>query len=451
MAIYHASTKPISRSSGRSAVAAAAYRAGESIEDERTGKQHDYTKKGGVVFSESLGADGLPCDRAQLWNAAESAENRKDGRVAREWLVALPDELSADQRRELAQDFAAELRERYGVATDVCIHAPDSQGDNRNYHAHILTTTRTAERAPDGSIELHGKSEIEWSNKRRGSAQLGTTQNEIKTLRASWEQHANQALERAGHSERIDHRSFKDQGIERQPTIKMGQAATDLERRGIATERGDINRGVRVENQILELEIQIKQRDKAAQRATERPISADKPQNAPEPHKTPQIASDGLKSPQKTDKQIIEDFHELVGKGVDSRWNQYQKQRQQHLKAKQHKLVAQYDEHRDSKPKLFGVKEWQRELDNLKKQADENKKRYYQKPELTQELRDRFQHETLTLLGQKRPDLLKGYADAQKRDVEAQQKRQREEFSKNIQKQLEKNRSRPSKSRDIGR
>ena len=264
MAIYHATTKPVSRSSGRSAVAAAAYRAGEQITSERTGQTHDYTRKGGVVFAEALDAQGFAVDRSQLWKAADNAENRKDGRVAREWIVALPDELGAAERRELAQGFAQELRERYGVATDVCIHAPDSQGDNRNHHAHILTTTRVATRDRAGRVELGAKSEIEWSNKRREAAGLPKTQDEIKTLRASWADRANTALERSGSVERIDHRSHAERGLIERPTIKMGQAATDLERRGISTERGDINRVIRMGNELMRLEIQSKTQSKPA-------------------------------------------------------------------------------------------------------------------------------------------------------------------------------------------
>ena len=264
MAIYHATTKPVSKSSGRSAVAAAAYRAGERIESERTGKTHDYTKKNGVLFAEALDAQGFAVDRSQLWNAADNAENRKDGRVAREWLVALPSELGANERCELAQGFAQELRERYGVATDVCIHAPDSAGDNRNYHAHILTTTRVATRDRAGNLELGAKSEIEWSNKRREAAGLPKTQDEIKTLRASWAERANTALERSGSDQRIDHRSHAERGLTERPTIKMGQAATDLERRGISTERGDKNRVIRMGNQLMQLEIESKTQSKPA-------------------------------------------------------------------------------------------------------------------------------------------------------------------------------------------
>ncbi|WP_024894644.1 MobA/MobL family protein, partial [Acidithiobacillus thiooxidans] len=129
MAIYHANTKPIARRAGRSAVAAAAYRSGTELVDARTGLIHDYTRKGGVVWTEILTPDGSAVERNQLWNAAELAEKRKDARTAREWIVALPSELSAEQRTALARDFAQALVVRYGVAVDFAIHAPDREGD----------------------------------------------------------------------------------------------------------------------------------------------------------------------------------------------------------------------------------------------------------------------------------------------------------------------------------
>jgi ATP-dependent exoDNAse (exonuclease V) alpha subunit len=135
----------ISRSAGRSATAAAAYRAGCKITDERTGEIHDYTRKGGVESADIVLPDGAPewaTDRAKLWNAAELAEKRKDACVAREFEVALPSELSPAERRRLALDFAKDMANREGCAVDVAIHAPGKEGDNRNHHAHILRTTR---------------------------------------------------------------------------------------------------------------------------------------------------------------------------------------------------------------------------------------------------------------------------------------------------------------------
>ena len=113
MAIYHCSTKTVNRSSGRTAVASAAYRAGEKLEDERTGLTHDFTRKDGVVHTEILSNLDIQIDRGELWNLAEKSENRKDARTAREWVIALPDELNPDQRKDLAKDFARSFVDRY--------------------------------------------------------------------------------------------------------------------------------------------------------------------------------------------------------------------------------------------------------------------------------------------------------------------------------------------------
>ena len=239
------------RSKGRSSTAAAAYRAGEKITDERTNIEHDYTKKRGVEHTEIVTPIGMPTPtRAQLWNRAEAAERRKDGTPAREYEVALPSELSSHQRKELAMDFARTMAERHGVAVDVCIHAPNREGDERNHHAHILTTTRQIER--DGS--LSAKADIEKAGRNR--------RGDLADTRRLWADLTNQHLERAGIDARVDHRTLKDQGADRIPTQKMGWKATSMERQGIATDRGDANRSVKNDNEEihgLRLEI-VKQR-----------------------------------------------------------------------------------------------------------------------------------------------------------------------------------------------
>ncbi|WP_283163093.1 MULTISPECIES: MobQ family relaxase [Pseudomonas chlororaphis group] len=271
--MYHATTKPIARSAGRSAVAAAAYRSGSELVDERTGLVHDYTRKGGVVSAEIIAPDGGSAERGALWNAAELAENRKDSRTAREWIVALPAELDAGQRRELAVSFGAELARRYGVAVDVAIHEPDREGDNRNHHAHILTTTRRVSRGAAGELVMGDKSSIELADKKRRELGLGPAADEVKAIRQLWEQTANRALERAGSTERIDARSLKDQGIDREATTHLGPVASEMERRGRISDRGDGNRQVMANNeqrqgltaQIIDLKTERERRAKARQ------------------------------------------------------------------------------------------------------------------------------------------------------------------------------------------
>lgn len=227
MAIFHLSVKTISRSAGRSSTAAAAYRAGVEITDERTGAIHDYRRKAGVESAELFLPDGAPewaTDRAKLWNAAEQSEKRKNSTVAREFEVALTSELSADQRRKLAHDFARELVKRHGFAVDVAIHAPGKEGDTRNHHAHILCTTRklTAEGFTEKTRELDDRA---------------TGAQEVTHWREQWAGLTNAALERAGHAARVDHRSLEMQGIDREPTIHLGPSATAIERRGEVSEK----------------------------------------------------------------------------------------------------------------------------------------------------------------------------------------------------------------------
>jgi len=230
MAVFHLSIKTISRSHGRSATAAAAYRAGVRIADDRTGETFDYRRRAGVEHTEIFTPENSPewaRDREHLWNQAEQAENRKNSTVAREFEVALPAELDARQRQELTRDFANALKDRHGFVVDAAIHAPGNKGDNRNHHAHLLCSTRRI--GPEGFTEKTRELD------KRGSG-------EVDYWREQWAELANKHLERAGHEARIDHRSLEKQASERVPTIHLGPQATAMERRGHRTDRGDENR-----------------------------------------------------------------------------------------------------------------------------------------------------------------------------------------------------------------
>lgn len=259
MAIYHCTTKTVNRSSGRTAVASMAYRAGEKLTDERTGLTHDFTKKEGVVYTEILSNLDTELDRSKVWNLAEKSENRKDARTAREWVIALPDELDEEQRKELAREFAQSLVDRYGVVADLAIHAPSKGGDDKNHHAHILLTTRKAELDTENKLVLTQKSEIELSNTKRKSLGMGTSQEEIKQIRATWANLANHALEYAGYRERIDHRSYADQGNQLQATIHEGSKVTQMRRKGIDTEISRFNDTIKQQNSQ---QLQYKQQHK---------------------------------------------------------------------------------------------------------------------------------------------------------------------------------------------
>ena len=236
VAIYHLSMKPISRSNGRSAVAASAYRSASKLMNERDGITHDYTNKSGVEHAEIILPEGVVADwardRSALWNAAELCEKRKDARVAREFEIALPHELTADQRLEATRTFAHELADRYGTVIDFAIHAPQDDSDIRNHHAHVMMTTRQVR--GDG---LADKNLLERENKWLLSADLPTTDMQLRDLRMRWEGIANESLARAGHDIRIDHRSHLERGLEIEPTEHMGVHATQMDRRGLVVSR----------------------------------------------------------------------------------------------------------------------------------------------------------------------------------------------------------------------
>ena len=252
MAIYHLSTKPVSRSSGRTATASIAYRAGIAIKDERTGKEHDYTKRSGVAYTQLHTPNGLKIKRNELWNLAETTETRKNSRTAREIVVNLPHELSGRLRMMLVNDFAKDLANQYGVAVDVAIHTPDAQGDNRNHHAHIMLTTRKLERLESGRVALTDKSQLEMSNTQLKERGLPSAREELKAIREQWANITNKHLKEAKIDARIDHRSHKDRGLEQLPTKKLGWEASALERKGIKTSTGDYNRKVEEYNHAMQ-------------------------------------------------------------------------------------------------------------------------------------------------------------------------------------------------------
>src|ERR1017187_679 len=217
---YHCSVKPVSRSAGRSVVAAAAYRLGERLHDELYQTVHDYTRRRGVEFTFTVAPVDAPAwahEPEALWNAAERAETRKNSTLAREVELALPSLLTPEERQRITEKFAAELVERYHVAVSVAIHAPGGKGDDRNYHAHILFTTR--EMLPDGL----GKKTRVLDDRKTGPQ-------EVLKLRELAADIINESLADANADIRVDHRSFKERGIDREPTPHLGPSATEMER-----------------------------------------------------------------------------------------------------------------------------------------------------------------------------------------------------------------------------
>jgi len=250
---YHCNVKPHTRTAGHSATAAAAYRSGTCIVDERTGEVHDYTRKEGVEYSQIMtpaGCPGWAQDRAALWNESERVNTRKNSRVCRDVKLSFPAALSFDQRQAMVRDFGQMLVDRHGVAVDIAMHEPDRHGDSRNYHAHILVTTHRL--GHDGFTEKAR----ELDDRQRGPQ-------EIEAWRKAWATKCAEALRASGHetdAERWLHgHKKKDEQVQlavdrgdldfaRQaeglPTIHMGPSATELERQGISTDRGDTNREI---------------------------------------------------------------------------------------------------------------------------------------------------------------------------------------------------------------
>lgn len=229
MAIYHCEIGSISRAKGHSATAAAAYRAGIRIEDERLDLVQDYTKRRGVASVEMLAPADAPAwalNPSRLWNAAEAAETRKNARVAREMEVALPHEMTDVQRQALAREMGQMLVDRYRVAVQVAIHTPDRGGDQRNHHAHILFTSRQIE--PNG---LAGYAAKVFDDFKGGPQEIRYLREQVAIL-------TNSHLARAGHAVAVDHRTLEEQAIsaadrgdlkqaralDRVPTVKEGHA-----------------------------------------------------------------------------------------------------------------------------------------------------------------------------------------------------------------------------------
>ena len=271
MAIYHCSIKIISRGKGKSAVAAAAYRAGEKIVSEYDGRINDYTRKKGIAHTEIMLPDHAPIeyrDRAVLWNAVERIEKFKTAQLAREIQLALPKELSEIQNINLVREYVKQNFVDKGMCADIAIHDTNKE----NPHAHIMLTMRPINL--DGTwgdkqkkeYILNGNGEKIYDKNKRSykCKSIPTTdwneQTKAEEWRSAWADIANTYLEKTNNTERIDHRSFERQGITDQlPTIHLGVAAHQMEQKGIRTERGDINREIAdINKEIRQTKARIK-------------------------------------------------------------------------------------------------------------------------------------------------------------------------------------------------
>ena len=316
MAIYHLEAKVVSRGTGRSAVAASAYLSCSKILNDYDGVQHDYTRKKGLVWQEVFLPEFAPSEwkeRGVLWNAVEENEKTKDSRLAREFVVALPIELSEAQWEKLLSDFISGTFVADGMCADVSIHDPYPPGHNP--HAHIMLTVRPLDEKRNwqyktqkeylcvkngeeqgftadefkiaqtegwekqyqykvGKIKVYMTSSAaeekgyERVSKYPKSTKYGrqnpiaerwNSEEQLVLWRAAWADVTNHHLETAGHEERIDHRSHAERGLEEQPTIHEGVVARALEKKGIVSDRCELNRQIKADNALLrELKAQMK-------------------------------------------------------------------------------------------------------------------------------------------------------------------------------------------------
>lgn len=233
MAIYHFSAQVASRSAGRSAIAMAAYRSGERLTDERTGELKHYKREAQpeTMILAPVQAPEWVQDRNRLWNEVEKAEKRKDAQLCREINLALPKEFSPKLQEQLLRSYCEREFVAKGMVADLAIH----RDDPNNPHAHIMLTMR--EMTPEG----FGQKVREWNDREL-----------LENWRAAWANDINRIFERANRPERVDHRSLEKQGItDRLPTIHEGPTVREMESRGVATDRGNLNREVQGHNRMV--------------------------------------------------------------------------------------------------------------------------------------------------------------------------------------------------------
>lgn len=246
MAIYRLEVKIVSRNGGRGAVGSAAYRTGKcataavayrhgiTLTDERTGITFDYARKSGILAAEIIAPANVPgwvMDRERLWNEVERSETRCNSRLAREIILSLPHELTAEERYALVRGYVRAHFVNDGMIADVAFHAPHRKGNGKNFHAHVMLTTREI---GEGGF---GQKRRDWN-----------TITKLEQWRKGWADHLNAALERAGLPDRVDHRSLEAQGIDREPQTKLGPIASKMEREGRPSHAGEALRAIALRN-----------------------------------------------------------------------------------------------------------------------------------------------------------------------------------------------------------
>ena len=312
MAIYHLCIKIISRGKGKSAVAASAYRSGEKIKNEYDGIVHDFTRKGGIAHTEILLPQNAPqkfVNRSVLWNSVEEIEKSKNSQLAREIEVALPKELDREKQINLVRDYVKENFVKVGMCADIALH----DKNDGNPHCHILLTMRPlneyktwgAKSKKKYILDENGE-KVKLKNGNYKTRKINTTdwneQDKAEEWRKSWADITNKYLEENSIQEKVDHRSYQRQGIEQIPTIHLGVSATQMEKKGIATDRGNINREIKHQNAILR---EISRRIKALLNWI-RGIG-----------KEEKVENENIKSTLPSKENLLEIFENLIRKNAD--------------------------------------------------------------------------------------------------------------------------------------
>ena len=261
---FHFSVNIISRGKGKSAVASAAYISGEKIKNEWDGVTHDYTKKQGVISKEIFLPDHAPeeyKDRKTLWNSVELFEKNSNAQLARNFIISLPKELSIEENKKMIEEYVQNNFVKEGMIVDLAIHDESREG-NQNIHAHIMTIVRPINE--DGTwgqkskkeyiLDEKGEKVLNKNGKPKTRKVELTTWNDkgnVEKWRENFSDLCNEYLAKNKIEKRVDHRSFKRQGIKLIPTIHLGASASAMERKGIRTEKGDINREIKKQNELL--------------------------------------------------------------------------------------------------------------------------------------------------------------------------------------------------------
>ena len=351
MAIYHFSVKDIGRGKGRSAVACSAYRSGEKLNCERYGLEQDYTKKQGVEFKKIYAPENAKkelLDRQSLWNEVERVEKRVNSNLAREFEIAFPHELNAEQRQEMLDELCQKIVDRHNVVVDAVIHAPHTKGgtDERNYHAHIMFTGRQLDRKTG-----------DFAKNRNRDFNKGKSSETVTQWRKDFADIVNRQLERIGCDERVSHLSYKDLKYDLEPTIHEGAKVTELRRQGIDTEISLANDAIRERNAERQLIKGLEQEIIATEQLVQ-DLKRQKEKPRINPLRQAQMDIQAFNS-------AVEDRARKLAMNADQKQYDQVKQSLEIVQRERNNLEMQM-QNMGKRPMFIGAKDWDAKHDRLK-------------------------------------------------------------------------------------